>query len=338
MKENPLNNKLELHYFFSEEDKTHSMDAFTRNKCEYELLQIISEITKELEIKVKIETEAYEEGGLVELWTFLSSDNGQITIILTIITIALSRIPLRKTKLEKEDLQLSIEEKKLNIKFLKKELERKGIPENKINIEKVVLLLNHNYKIIKHKSNFYKQLYKYPKVKKISTTILNENKEKIEQPAFVERKDFDKFILESDNLDTIPDETATIEIISPVLKKGKFKWRGIYDKLGSVIEFSMKDKEFKDNVVEDGIPFKNGTFIDCVLEIERKIDDLGNIFNSNFSVLTVLRQHDEKVSFETTLFEMFRRTISNHAVRDVPKDNLELLIKRISNPIKFITD
>lgn len=299
MTDNPLNNKIELHYFFSEEDETHSMDAFTRNKCEHELLQIISEITRELDFKVKVETEAYEEGGLTELWTFLASDNGQLTIILSIITIALSRIPLRKTKLEREDLQLSIEERKLNIELLRKELQSKGIPENKINIEKVVLLLNNNYKIIKHKSNFYKQLFKYPKIKKISTTKLNENKEKIEQPTFVERKDFDKFILESDNLDTVPDETATIEIISPVLKKGKFKWRGIYDKLGTVIEFSMKDKEFKDNVVEEGIPFKNGTFIDCVLEIERKIDDLGNVFNSNFSVLTVLRQHDEITSFET---------------------------------------
>ena len=299
MTDNILNNKLEIHYFFSDEDETHSMDAFTRNKCEHELLQIVCEITRELDVHVKVETEAYEEGGLTELWTFLCTDNGQLTLILSLITLALSRIPVRKTKLEKEDLELSIKERKLNIELLEKELENKGIPKNNINIEKFVLILNNNYKIIKHKSNFYKQLYKYPKVKKLSTTKLNERKEKIEDPTFVERKDFEKFILESDNLEPIPDENATIEIISPVLKKGRFKWKGIYNNLGSVIEFSMKDKEFKDNVVEEGIPFKNGTFIDCILEIERKIDDLGNVFNSNYSVLSVLRQHDEVVSFET---------------------------------------
>jgi hypothetical protein len=306
-----LNNILELHYYFSEEDKTHSMDAFTRNKCEHELLQIVNEITLELELKIKIETEAYEQGGLTEIWTFIASDNGQITVVLSLLTLALSRIPLRKSKLEKEDLELGIEEKKLNIELLKKELESKGIPENKINIEKLTLILNNNNKIIKHKSNFYKHLYKYPKVKKISTTILNENKEKLNLPNFIERKDFDKFILETDNLDTIPDENATIEIISPVLKKGKYKWRGIYDKLGTVIEFNMKDKEFKDNVVEDGVPFKNGTFIDCVLEIERKIDDLGNVFNSNFSVLTVLRQHDETTSIETPQGKKYRTRKTN---------------------------
>lgn len=307
MTNNPLNNRFELHYYFSDEDKTHSMDAFTRNKCEHELLQIVSEITRELDANVKVETEAYEEGGLTEIWTFLGSDNGQLTIILSLLTLALSRIPLRKTKLEKEDLKLSIEERRLNIELMKKELESKGIPENKIDIEKLVLIITNNYKIIKHKSNFYKQLYKYPKVKKLSTTKLNDKKEKIDEPSFVERKDFDKFILESDSLETIPDENATIEIISPVLKKGKYKWRGIYDKIGSVIEFSMKDKEFKENVIEDGIPFKNGTFIDCVLEIERKIDDLGNIFNSNFSVVTVLRQHDEVTSFETPQGKRYKK-------------------------------
>lgn len=307
MTNNPLNNRFELHYFFSDEDKTHSMDAFTRNKCEHELLQIVSEITRELDTNVKVETEAYEEGGLTEIWTFLGSDNGQLTIILSLLTLALSRIPLRKTKLEKEDLKLSIEERKLNIELMKQELKNKGLPENKIDIEKLVLIISNNYKIIKHKSNFYKQLYKYPKVKKLSATKFNENKEKLDEPSFVERKDFDKFILESDSIDTIPDENATIEIISPVLKKGKYKWRGIYDKLGSVIEFSMKDKEFKENVIEDGIPFKNGTFIDCVLEIERKIDDLGNIFNSNFSVLTVLKQHDEVTSFETPQGKRYKK-------------------------------
>ena len=119
---NPLNNKFELHYHFDDKDKTHSMDAFTRNKCEREILQIISEITRKLDTNVKVETEAYAEGGLTEIWTFLNSDNGQLTIILSLLTLALSRIPLRKTKLEKEDLQLSIEEKKLNVELLKKEL------------------------------------------------------------------------------------------------------------------------------------------------------------------------------------------------------------------------
>lgn len=313
-----LTNKFELHYLFSDDDKTHTMDAVVRNRCEHELLQIVGTIAKELNIQIKVETEAYDEGGLIEFYAFLCTAEGQAIIAMTNLTIStlallLSRIPLKKYRLDKKEQELSIEEKKLsieekrlnieaqklNISLLEKELEEKGIKSTNINIDKIDYILNNNIKISKHKSNFYKTLNSYSKVKKISTAQIDNFKKPIESPQIVERKDFDRFIIESDNLEPFPDDNATIEIISPVLKKGKYKWKGIYNKLGTVIEFAMKDKEFKTNVIDEGIAFKNGTFIDCILKIERKIDDFGNIFNSNYSVLTVLKQHDEDVSFET---------------------------------------
>ena len=319
MTESKTDNRFELHYLFNEDDKTHTMDAVVRNKCEYEFLQIISAISKELNIQIKVETEAYDEGGLVEFYTFICSAEGQAIIALANLTIStlaliLSTIPGKKSKLDIieqeltiEEKKLSIEEKKLNISLIQKELEEKEIHSTNINIDKIEYIVNNNIKISKHKSNYYKALSNYPKVKQISTAQIDSFRNPIEEPIIVERKDFEKFILESDNLDPIPDENATIEIVSPVLKKGKYKWKGIYNKIGSVIEFTMKDKEFKKNVIETGIPFKNGTFIDCILKIERKIDDFGNIFNSNYSVLTVLRQHDENISFETNLGKKYRQ-------------------------------
>lgn len=311
MTEDTLTNRLELHYYFSDDDKTHSMDAVIRNKCEHELLQIVSTISKELNVQIKTETEAYDEGGLKEFYTFIGTAEGQAIMAIANLAVAtlgvlISRIPLKKSKLDKQEQQLSIEEKKLNIEaqkinieLLKRELEAKNIQTTNINIEKIEYIITNNIKILKHKSNFYKTLYNYPKVKRLSTVKLDENKKQIEEPKFIERNDFEKFILESDNLEPVTDDTATIEIISPVLKKGKYKWRGVYDKLAQPIEFSMTDKEFKEDILKDGISFKSGTFIDCILEISRKIDDLGNVFNSNYSVLTVLRQHDEGISIET---------------------------------------
>lgn len=314
-----LINKLELHYLFSDEDKTHTMDAIVRNRCEHELLQIVSTIAKELNVQIKVETEAYDKGGLIEFYTFIGTAQGQAIIALANLTITalgilISRIPLKKPKLNKLEQELNIEEKrlnieaqKLNIAILQKELEDKKVNSTNINIEKIEYVITNNIKILKHKSNFYKALNNYSKVKKISTVRIDDLNKPLDEPIIVERKDFDKFILESDSLEPLPDDNAKIEIISPVLKKGKYKWKGIYDKLGTVIEFSMKDKEFKENVVEEGIPFKNGTVIDCVVEIERKIDDLGNVFNSNYSVLTVLKQHDEKASFETQQGKKYRQ-------------------------------
>lgn len=319
MTEDILTNRLELHYYFSEEDKTHSMDAVVRNKCEHELLQIVSAISKELNVQIKTETEAYDEGGLKEFYTFIVTAEGQAimaiaNLAIVILGVLISRIPLRKSKLDKQEQTLSIEEKKLNIEaqklnieLLKRELEAKNIQTTNINVEKIEFIITNNIRILKHKSNFYKTLYNYPKVKRLSTVKLDENKKQLEEPKFIERIDFEKFILESDNLEPITDDTATIEIISPVLKKGKYKWRGIYDKLAQPIEFSMTDKEFKEDILKDGISFKSGTFIDCILEIARKIDDLGNVFNSNYSVLTVMRQHDDGVSIETSQGKKIRQ-------------------------------
>lgn len=305
MTEKTIANKLELHYYFDDSDDSHTMNAFVRNRCEYELLQIYSELQNELEIDVRVETEAFEEGGLIELWTFLSDNAIQITLLLTALSQVLSRIPLRKSKLEKKDLELGIEEKRLNIKALKRELKEKDIQQ--ITVQNLNLIIDTNPKILKHLSNYYKQLYNYPKVKKISTTKLAENRTKIEESKFVQRTDFDKFVIESDELEAEIDENATIEIISPVLKKGKYKWKGIYDKIGEKVDFYMKDKAFKQSVIAEGIEFKNGTFIDCILEKSRKINEIGEIYTSAYSVLTVLKKHYENVVIETPQGKQYRK-------------------------------
>lgn len=305
MKEQTLANRLELHYYFDDGDDSHTMNAFVRNRCEFELLQIYTELQKELELDVKIETEAFEEGGLTELWTFLADNAIQITLLLNALSQVISRVPLRKSKLEKKDLELSIEERKLNIKALKRELKEK-VPEQII-IQNLNLIIDSNPKILKHLSNYFKQLYNYPKVKRISTTILSSNKTKVEEPRFISRTDFDKFIIESDELESEIDENATIEIISPVLKKGKYKWKGIYGKIGEAVDFYMKDRIFKQSVIAEGIEFKNGTFIDCILEKSRKINEIGEIYTSAYSVLTVLKKHYENIVEETPQGKKYRK-------------------------------
>lgn len=305
MQEQTLANKLELHYYFDVSDNSHTMNAFVRNRCEFELLQIYTELQKELELDVKIETEAFEEGGLIEVWTFLADNAIQITLLLTALSQVISRIPLKKTKLEEKDLKLSIEERKLNIKALKKEL--KGKEPEQITIQNLNLIIDSNPKILKHLSNYYKQLYNYPKVKKISTTKLSVIKTKVEESKFIARTEFDKFVIESDELKSEIDETATIEIISPVLKKGKYKWKGVYGKIGEAVDFYMKDKIFKQSVIAEGIEFKNGTFIDCILEKSRKINEIGEIYTSAYSVLTVLKKHYENTVAETPQGKRFRK-------------------------------
>lgn len=282
-------NKLELHYYFG--DLSHSMDARIRNKCESEFLAIVSEISSQLAIKVHIDSEALAEGGVKEIWKFVGKNSGQIALILSILSLILSRIPITDQeleKLQKEELQLSIEEKRLNIEKLKREANSGQLPDK--SLEEAVKILDKNYKVVTRRSNFYKCLGTYDKVKKIGLTPLDCHSKPIQKEAQIQRADFSRFVLKSNGLEPKTIENASIEIVSPVLKEGNYKWRGIY--LGEPISFSMKDKDFKINVLNEKEVFRHGSTIECVLIINRKLDEIGDVIITGYSVDTVLSKTD----------------------------------------------
>ena len=80
----------------------------------------------------------------------------------------------------------------------------------------------------------------------------------------VKREQFDYYILRSDELPSVKDNKATIEIISPVLKDARYRWKGIYNKGGETIDFYMCDEDFKKDMFDEKIAFKSGMCIDCV--------------------------------------------------------------------------
>ncbi|HBK1854973.1 TPA: hypothetical protein LGB88_001717, partial [Campylobacter jejuni] len=65
MEENNLEyikQNFQIHYYF--DDNSHSMNAFVRNAMEKDFLNFINEIGNILDIKIKLESQAREEGGL----------------------------------------------------------------------------------------------------------------------------------------------------------------------------------------------------------------------------------------------------------------------------------
>ncbi|EAH6535163.1 hypothetical protein JXC12_001645, partial [Campylobacter jejuni] len=64
MEENNLEyikQNFQIHYYF--DDNSHSMNAFVRNAMEKDFLNFINEIGNILDIKIKLESQAREEGG-----------------------------------------------------------------------------------------------------------------------------------------------------------------------------------------------------------------------------------------------------------------------------------
>lgn len=234
-----------------------------------------------------------------EIWQLIGRNNNQITLLLTIVVLIFSRIPLsdrEQDDLTKEATKLTIEEKKLSIEKLKREFKDGEI--KKETISAASKAIDHNLKVAARKSNFYKNLADYEKVTGIGIAPLDKNNRPTTDENFVPRSDFRKFIIFTNDLPTEIVEDAKIEIISPVLKEGNYKWKGVYQ--GDAISFSMTDAEFKNSVLREEISFQHGSVIECVLNIHRKFDEVGDVVITGYSVVTVIQKTDGVTSFETT--------------------------------------
>lgn len=261
-----------------------------------------------MDLEIDIESEALAEGGLKNIWKFIGKNGVQLAFIVSIITMILSRIPVENpelTKLQIESLKLDIELKKQELKKAAKEIaESDTITQQQI--DTAISVLDKDYKVLWHKSNFYKRTNLYQKVDSISTLKLDENNTPTEQEKIIYKGDFHKFILRSNELQPFIDDNAVIELISPVLKKGNFKWKGFYK--GEAISFYMKDEIFKESVLNKEVEFANGFAIRCVLQQERKLDDVGLIKVTKNNVLTVIEIITSTETVSTEQGKRYTRT------------------------------
>lgn len=287
--------KLELHYYFN--DSSHSMDAYIRNKCEAEILALIRDVAIALDLEIKLDSEALQEGGLKNIWKALGKNAGQISLILTIL-LALMEIQqnyFNEDEMNVELKNLSIEEKKLTIQKLKNELENGEVKPH--TIKEATNLINLDFKILTRKSNFFKQLDSYDKITMLGVNTLTLDNEPTGEEKIILKQDFYRYILRTDELPDEIIENAEIEIISPVIKEGRYKWKGIY--LNEPINFAMNDSDFKNEVLTKQVSFQHGAIIQCVLKIGKELDETGEIIIKGYSVTTVLSKIDGNVVNET---------------------------------------
>ncbi|WP_323595147.1 hypothetical protein [Aliarcobacter butzleri] len=261
-----LKTKFELHYYLK--DNSHAMNAFIRNKAEKDFLEAVKRIGELLDSELKIETEAYKEGGLKELIVIGG-------IVLGFLSPSINDII---THYATQDTQIEALDKKVKEATLKNlELDSK---KKELEIEEQINKKLDDKLTKKYISNFYKRIDSYDKVEKIGYKSL----EKDGLEYIVERKDFKSFILH-DDITISEDDDAMIEIISPVLKEGKYNWRGRYK--NEKIDFSMADSKFKQEVIEGKHKFSNGSLINCHLEIKVTFDEFGDEKSRNYRVLQV---------------------------------------------------
>lgn len=263
---NNITQKFELHYYLK--DGSHAMNAFVRNKAEKDFLEVVKRIGELLDSELKIETEAYQEGGLKELIVIGGIVLGFLSPSINDIITHYATQDTQTEPLDKKVKEATL--KNLELDSKKKELE----------IEEQINKKLDDKLTKKYISNFYKRIDSYDKVEKIGYKSI----EKDGVEYIVERKDFKSFMLH-DDITISEDDDAMIEIISPVLKEGKYNWRGRYK--NEKIDFSMADSKFKQEVIEGKHKFSNGSLINCHLEIKVTFDEFGDEKSRNYRVLQV---------------------------------------------------
>jgi hypothetical protein len=266
---------------------------------------MLKELSQKMEISIEIETEPIEQGGL-RSWLKIKGNSKNVTIkdliLIAIIGGVLSNlmgnpINVAISEIVKHSIELVFEDDEIT--ELKKQKEKKQlqleIAELEEELKRRSTKVDENV-IIKRRSNYYSTLKEYPKVTKVSVALENEERQ-VSCEYQINKNEFDNFVLDSDELEPIVELNAVIEIVSPVLKKGKYKWTGIYN--GEVIQFKMKSIEFKTLVQSGSIVFKNGFTIECELAKNRQITNEGVVKITSYEVLCVNRYYDNDNPIET---------------------------------------
>ena len=241
-----------IHYYLN--DDSHSMNTFVRNAMEKDFLSIVNTISSSLNLKIELESRAAKEGGFIEILDIIEAHPVSSTIIVSSAGYAIKRFleylltgAYKKNKLENEKLELEI---------LKLKKDSTEIDDNQL-----------EQKLARPISNYYAKIEKYEKIRAVG--FGNE----VNNEYVVQRDEFRDFILVDDKGEEIDDD-ANIELISPVLKEGRYKWRGIYR--NESIDFSMGDSKFKNDIISGRYDFGNGSFINCQLCITKTYDEFGN--------------------------------------------------------------
>lgn len=281
-----MNKDLIIHYFL-QDPMLHQLNARLVNNNQANIISIIEMISTELGIDIDIDVLAAQKGGLRDILSIkvtkrdiLVGVGGAVVAILVNVVSNFLTQDTELTALQKEYYKARLEEIKQNKQLNEKQ--QKEIEKLKQRIDDLETTET-SIKIKRKRSAIYTQMNDNTQITSFALEEYITNKE-TKILGKVDKKDFCKFIDKQKRVIDF-DEDATIEIISPVLNNSKYKWRGNYN--NEVIEFSMKDKEFKNKILSEDLQFGSNNILSAKLEIRKDIDEYGNEKISSYAVIEV---------------------------------------------------
>lgn len=286
---------LEIHYFLS--GGSHAIDAKAFYACQQELVELIEFIAKQFDVDISVETIALDEGG-IRSW--LKANGASQILVPLVVSIVGGIIVAAPSEAIKILINHWVSE---YIKSLElQELEKKRT-------ERELLLIEEEIDSLKRKANkfqsqtadtavrskrskFYEYATKAENLQYVKfIQRIEPQAEQGNNLGCVYRDQFPSYKLASTEIDPIEVKSALIEVISPVLTKGKRKWVGNYPEnpceAKKEIRFSIQDEEFLKEVWSRKVSFSNGSVIQGEVQINRKVNDKGEEAVSGYEVLKV---------------------------------------------------
>lgn len=289
--------KLQFHYWFT--DKSHTMDALIHNKCERELLELTKAVAKICTANIIMETEPSGKGGLKN-WLTITAKSPKKTSATKIMLI---NAVVAAYVVTPNQTSISTAYDALPDKFFSElaDAQREQLQQEFNQLKSVfsnlLPLFDASGVLKKRRSNFYGLLRNYQKVKSISVALTNETKKPITEDVLIAKERFKGFVVSSNAVAPELVEHAQIEIISPVLTKGKHRWRGVYK--SEPISFVMKSDDFMTMVQSGKVEFKSGSSISCTLQIDKKINGVGVEKIIGYTILDVGSYSENGKTIET---------------------------------------
>ena len=278
----------------------HRMDAVLRNRAEGELLALIKEVGAVLGLPVHVETHAYGEGGLVEYLNLIFQNKEQIATVMALLGPLLGAPfyvdRIRQSKQQTALNELNLQKIKLEIKEKEdvataREAERAKAIENKNSVleleapptaEDIAQAILTRKRVARRRSNYYEALLVDPKIEAVGFAP-SHGIEAME--LRVPRGNFSSYVIAKSDLEPLIYERISLEIVSPVLRSGAIKWRGIFDK--KVVSFELQDQSFRSEVASQKVQFQNGTTLVCDFEVHHREDDIGDVEIAGYAVTKV---------------------------------------------------
>lgn len=290
--------ELKVHYHLN--GGVHRMDAIVRNRAEGELLALLKEVGVVLGLPVHVETHAYGEGGLVEYLDLLFQNKEQIAAVMALLSPLLGA-PFYIDKIKQSKQQTALNE--LNLQKIKLEIKEKENAATAREVEKVRGLESKNKvlelespptaddiaqalltrkRVARRRSNYYEALLVDSKIEAVGFAP-SHGKDVME--LRVPRGNFSLYVIAKSDLEPLVYERIPLEIVSPVLRSGAIKWRGVFDK--KVVSFELLDQAFRSEVASQNVQFQNGTTLICDFEVHQREDDIGDVEVAGYSVTKV---------------------------------------------------